>query len=74
MASVFESPRVGKPRASFTDRTWMVEIAATEQAVDLLLFAKRTALRDDPEYEQVLWARHVERLREIKRKLDAVCM
>lgn len=56
------------------DSTWVLEIEATERAVDSLLRAKRLALTNDPWHEQVLWGRHVERLRQIKRKLDAACL
>jgi hypothetical protein len=74
MASSFNERRASQPQISAEDSAWLLELAAAEYAVDRLLDVKRAALRDDPQHEQVLWARHVERLRVIKRKLDAVCM
>ncbi len=74
MASSFDERRAYHPLTSKEDSTWLLEMAAAEYAVDRLLDAKRKVLADDPQHEQVLWARHVDRLRAIKRKLDAVCM
>jgi hypothetical protein len=74
VSTAFHGRRKGKPLNLYEDSAWLVEIDAAERAVDLLLEAKRHALGHDPQHEQVLWARHIERLRQIKRKLDAVCM
>jgi hypothetical protein len=74
MASSFNEPRSTQPQIATDDSTWLLEIAAVEAAVQRLFDAKRNALAQDPQHEQVLWARHIARLRVIKRKLDAVCM
>lgn len=74
MSSAFKARRATQPVPAMYDDTWLQEIEATEAAVNLLLDAKRAVLNLDPQHEQVLWARHVDRLRRIKRKLDAVCL
>lgn len=56
------------------DEEWVEEIEALERAVDVLLELKRTVLRENPRRESALWYRHVERLRAIKRKVDAICV
>ena len=63
-----------RPQCQPDDPGWLVEIAAAERAVNALLEVKRSAMREDPQIEQLLWSRHIDRLRQIKRKLDAVCM
>lgn len=74
MASSFTEPRASLPLTVTNDSTWVLEITAAEYAVEQLFQAKRQVLLGDPHHEQVLWARHIERLRLIKRKMDAVCM
>lgn len=74
MASSFHERRPTRPLNAIDDTTWLLEITAAEYAVDRLLDVKRKALNDDPEHEHVLWSRHIDRLRAMKRKLDAVCM
>jgi hypothetical protein len=74
MASSFHEPRSTQPQIATEDPTWQIEIALVESAVQRLFDAKRSVLADDPHHEQVLWARYIDRLRVIKRKLDAVCM
>jgi hypothetical protein len=53
---------------------WVAQIDVVEAAVNVLLDSKRAALTTNPVREQVLWTRHVNRLRTIKRKFDAVCL
>lgn len=62
------------PRVSTEDVEWLVEIATAELAISKLLAAKRVTLLRSPTHEQVLWTRHYDRLRAMKRQLDAVVM
>ena len=63
-----------RPCISCEDTEWLVEIATAEQAISVLLAAKRSTLRRSPAHEQVLWIRYSDRLRLMKRELDAVVM
>lgn len=74
MATTFHEERQSTPVVITDDDTWQDEIAAVDHAVSALLEAKRKLLRTDPQYETVLWSRNYERLRTIKRKLDAICL
>lgn len=74
MAISFTGPMLNEPISSIDDSEWEAEIHAVEIAVMALIDAKRQVLRDDPQREQVLWNRYVERLRYIKRHMDAACI
>jgi hypothetical protein len=74
MASSFSEPRPTRALPACDDTTWLLEISAAEYAINLLLDAKKQALQADPQHEHVLWIRYADRLRQIKRKMDAVCM
>lgn len=65
---------IHRPRASDEDTEWLVEVATAELAIQNLLNAKRATFKGSPEREQILWTRYYERLRLIKRHLDAVVM
>jgi hypothetical protein len=63
-----------RPRASSDGADWLMEIVEAELAIAQLLAAKRKVMRTDPAREQVLWTRYHDRLRDMKRQLDAVVM
>lgn len=58
---------------AFNDKSWQAEIAVLDAAVSAMLTAKRTLREVDPEREHVLHMRHIKRLRDIKRQMDAIC-
>ena len=63
-----------RPRISEDDPEWLIEVSNAEVAIDRLLDAKRQTVAENPQRETVLWTRYHDRLKAMKRKLDAVVM
>lgn len=70
----FTNPNIQFPVNSVNDGTWVYEIEDVERTIAKLLAAKQQTFRDNPQYEQVLWLRYRQRLLDIKRSVDAVCL
>lgn len=74
MVAAFREKRSSKPVISTLDVEYISEIDEVDRAILKLLDRKRQLLREDPQREHVLHMRYVERLRRIKRHMDAICV